>query len=101
MRAQENLARAATASPTRPDTPAGALARNLLLKKHSEAVSCTQKMSTLAPAKKKYARVSLEAADLLLKAVKEKLLRENGKIDYAALRDSGYSDAMIARLKQI
>jgi hypothetical protein len=58
-------------------------------------------MSTLAPAKKKYARASLEAADRLLRAVKEKLIRKNGKIDYSALRGEGYSEAMIARLKQL
>ena len=61
-------------------------------------------MSAIAPAaktKRKYARVSLEAADRLLKAVKEKLLREQGKIDYADLRRDGYSDELIARLKQL
>ena len=37
----------------------------------------------------------------MLKAVKEKLLREKGEIDYATLRRDGYSEAMIARLKAI
>jgi hypothetical protein len=61
------------------------------------------KMSAIAPAnkKKKYSRVSLEAADRLLKAVKEKLLRKNGRIDYAALRRDGYSEELIARLKEL
>ena len=61
-------------------------------------------MSAIAPAavkKKKYARASLEAADRLLIAVKEKLLREKGRMDYAALRRDGYSEALIARLKQL
>jgi len=50
---------------------------------------------------KKYSRASLEGADRLLKSVKEKLLREKGKIDYAALRRDGYSETLIARLKAI
>ena len=56
--------------------------------------------ATVTAAKKKsYSKVSLEAGDRLLKAVKEKLLREKGKIDYAALRRDGYSETLIARLK--
>ena len=41
------------------------------------------------------------ASDRLLKAVKDKLLRKSGKIDYARLRKQGYSETMIARLKEI
>ncbi|HET7625373.1 MAG TPA: hypothetical protein VFM25_08910 [Verrucomicrobiae bacterium] len=51
--------------------------------------------------KKKFSHEGLEAADRLLKAVKEKILREKGKIDYAALRRDGYSEDLIARLKHI
>jgi hypothetical protein len=60
-------------------------------------------MSTTASAtkKKSYSKASLEAGDRLLKAVKEKLLREKGKIDNAALRRGGYSETLIARLKAI
>jgi hypothetical protein len=58
-------------------------------------------IATVANEKKKFSRGSLEAADRLLKAVKGKLLREKGKIDYAALRRNGYSEDLIARLKQI
>jgi hypothetical protein len=60
-------------------------------------------MSTAATAirKKAYSKTSLEAGDRLLKAVKEKLLREKGKIDYASLRRDGYSESLIARLKAI
>ncbi|HXT40910.1 MAG TPA: hypothetical protein VN887_12930 [Candidatus Angelobacter sp.] len=60
-------------------------------------------MSTTAsaPKKKSYSKASLEAGDRLLKAVKEKLLREKGKIDYAALRRDGYSETLITRLKAI
>lgn len=58
-------------------------------------------IATAANEKAKFSRGSLEAADRLLKAVKEKQLREKGKIDYAALRRNGYSEDLIARLKQI
>jgi hypothetical protein len=60
-------------------------------------------MSATATRSKKqpYSRTSLEAADRLLKATKEKLLAEHGKIDYAALRRDGYSEKLIARLKEI
>lgn len=51
--------------------------------------------------KKEFSRSDLAAADRLLKAVKKKLLREKGKIDYAALRRQGYSEDLIARLKEI
>ena len=54
-----------------------------------------------ATKKKAYSKASLEAGDRLLKAVKEKLLREKGKIDYASLRRDGYSETLIARLKAI
>ncbi len=56
----------------------------------------------IAPvAKRKFSKISLEAADRLLKAVKEKMLREQGKVDYAAMRRSGYSEELIARLKEL
>jgi hypothetical protein len=58
-------------------------------------------IATVANEKKKFSRGSLEAADRLLKAVKEKILREKGKVDYADLRRNGYSEDLIARLKQI
>ena len=59
-------------------------------------------MSATAPTiKKNFSKESFQAADRLLKAVKEKILREKGKINYAALRQDGYSNEMIARLKQI
>jgi hypothetical protein len=57
--------------------------------------------TTITAAKKKYSKTSLEAGDRLLKAVKEKLQREKGKLDYTALRRDGYSEALIARLKVI
>jgi len=51
--------------------------------------------------KKKYSQASLEGADRLLKAVKDKLIRENGKIDYNELPRDGYSEELISRLKRI
>jgi hypothetical protein len=58
-------------------------------------------IATVANEKKKFSRGSLEAADRLLKAVKQKILREKGKVDYADLRRNGYSEDLIARMKQI
>ena len=58
-------------------------------------------IATATTETKKFSRESFEAADRLLKAVKEKMLREKGKIDYAALRRNGYSAALIARLKEV
>lgn len=58
-------------------------------------------IATVTNQKKQLSRGSLEAADRLLKAVKGKLLREKGKIDYATLRRNGYSEDLIARLRQI
>lgn len=58
-------------------------------------------IATATTENKKFSRESFEAADRLLKAVKEKILREKGKIDYAALRRSGYSENLLARLKEI
>ena len=52
-----------------------------------------------APKRRKFSRLGLQAGDRLLKAVKAKMLRENGKVDYAGLRRQGYSEATIARLK--
>lgn len=58
-------------------------------------------MIAMANQKKFFPPEGLQAADRLLKAVKEKLVREKGKIDYAALRRKGYSDDLITRLKQL
>ncbi len=49
----------------------------------------------------KMSKEAIAAGDRLLKAVKAKLLRKSGKIDYAKLRKQGYSAATIARLKEI
>lgn len=57
-------------------------------------------MSTVAePVKKrKFAKASLEAGDRLLKAVRDKVLKEHGRIDEDDLRRRGYSETTIARL---
>ena len=57
--------------------------------------------ATAQESRKKYSKASFEAGDRLLKATKEKLLKEHGRIDYAALRRKGYSEILIARLKGI
>lgn len=45
--------------------------------------------------------VTRDATDRLLKAVKEKMLREQGKLDFAKLRRSGYAEDLITRLKEV
>jgi hypothetical protein len=61
----------------------------------------TMSATVTATKKKTYSKASLEAGDRLLRAIKDKLLREKGRIDYASLRREGYSDTLIARLKAI
>jgi hypothetical protein len=72
--------------------------------KRPDAILCRGKMSTVLTAntkKRKYSRTSLDAADRLLKAVKDKIVRERGKVDYTVLRRQGYSEETIARLKEL
>jgi hypothetical protein len=56
---------------------------------------------TMKPKSKSEAQILGDATDRLLRATKEKMLREKGKIDYEALAKEGYSAAMIARLKEL
>jgi hypothetical protein len=60
-------------------------------------------MSTVAePVKKrKFSKASLEAGDRLLKAAKDKMLKEHGRIEEDDLRKRGYSEATIARLQSL
>jgi hypothetical protein len=60
-------------------------------------------MSTVAePVKKsKFSKTSLEAGDRLLKAVKDKMLKEQGRVDADDLRRRGYSEATITRLQTL
>ncbi len=55
--------------------------------------------ATATTPKGKYSKASLEAGERLLKAVKAKLLKDKGKVDYDELRRGGYSETLIARLK--
>ncbi|MGI9114612.1 MAG: hypothetical protein ACR2FX_06175 [Chthoniobacterales bacterium] len=50
------------------------------------------------PAKK---NVIADATDRLLRAVKAKMIKEKGRIDYEELRREKFSDAMIERLKAL
>ena len=40
-----------------------------------------------------------QATTSLLKAVKQKLLKKQGRVDYAKLRKDGYSDRFLAKLE--
>jgi len=53
------------------------------------------------PKQKKTTAIIADASDRLLLAVKQKMLREKGRIDYDALARDGYSADMIARLKTL
>jgi len=53
------------------------------------------------PKQRKFSLESLRAGDRLLKAIKDELRKKGEKIDYNKLRREGYSDAMIARLKEL
>ncbi len=53
------------------------------------------------PKQRKFSLKSLRAGDRLLKAIKDELRKKGEKIDYNKLRRDGYSDAMIARLKEL
>ena len=53
------------------------------------------------PKQRKFSLESLKAGDRLLKAIKDELRKKGEKIDYNKLRRDGYSDAMIARLKEL
>ena len=51
------------------------------------------------PKRKKTNSAIADATDRLLRAVKQKMLRETGCVDYEKLAHDGYSAKMIARLK--
>ena len=40
-----------------------------------------------------------QATNSLLKAVKQKMLKKQGRVDYAKLRKDGYSDRFLAKLE--
>jgi len=53
------------------------------------------------PKAKKGNAIIGDATDRLLRAAKEKILREKGRIDYDQLRQEGFTAEMIARLKAL
>ena len=53
------------------------------------------------PKAKKNNAIIADATDRLLRATKEKMLREKGRIDYDQLREEGFSAEMIGRLKAL
>jgi hypothetical protein len=57
--------------------------------------------TAVAPKRQKFSLESLKAGDRLLKAIKDELRKKGEKIDYDKLRRDGYSEATIARLKQL
>ena len=54
-----------------------------------------------AKPKAKKSNVIANATDRLLRAAKEKMLKEKGRIDYEQLEREGFSAEMIARLKTL
>ena len=56
---------------------------------------------TPAKPKVKKSAIIANATDRLLRAAKEKMLREEGRIDYDQLEREGFSAEMIARLKTL
>ena len=61
----------------------------------------TAMATVVSPKRRKFSPESLKAGDRLLKAVKDDLRKKGEKIDYDKLRRDGYSEAMIARLKEL
>jgi hypothetical protein len=41
-----------------------------------------------------------QATGSLLRAVKQKMLKKQGRVDYSTLRKEGYSDRFLAKLEQ-
>jgi len=57
----------------------------------------------VASAKKAKSDAALldQATDQLLRAVKARMLKQDGRVDYAKLRKEGYSDRFLARLETV
>jgi hypothetical protein len=58
-------------------------------------------MPVIAHKQKQDSTVLADATDRLLRATKKKMLRQNGRIDYAKLARDGFSSAIIERLKAL
>lgn len=67
---------------------------SLLKVKKAENVSEKKVTGSIASA-------TVDAGDSLLRAIKAKMLREHGKIDFVELRRKGYSETLIRRLKSL
>ena len=52
-----------------------------------------------AKATKSDGELSDQATNSLLKAVKQKMLKKQGRVDYVKLRRDGYSDRFLAKLE--
>jgi len=72
-----------------------------LLKGKKSATIGAKKMSERPQRRRSFRGVTVQAGDSLLRAIKAKMLREHGKIDFASLRERGYSQAIISRLKAL
>jgi hypothetical protein len=55
---------------------------------------------TAAKATKSDGELLDQATASLLKAVKQKMLKKQGRVDYGKLRQDGYSDRFLAKLEE-
>lgn len=62
---------------------------------HIQRVKVTTKRRT-----KSEAELLDHATNNLLRAVKRKMLKKQGRVDYGKLRKDGYSDRLLTRLQQ-
>jgi len=81
--------------------PAGAGERSIAGILPANILHCNMPLVAAKSKGKKTSTVIADATDRLLRAVKQKMLRENGRIDYDQLAREGYSAQMIARLKTL
>ena len=55
---------------------------------------------TARKAEKSEAKLLDQATGNLLRAIKQKILKKQGRVDYGKLRKDGYSDRFLARLEE-
>jgi len=55
---------------------------------------------TARKAEKNEAKLLDHATGNLLRAIKQKMLKKQGRVDYGKLRKDGYSDRFLARLEE-
>ena len=56
-------------------------------------------MKVVAKKRKTEAKLLDQGTDQLLRSVKQRLIKKNGRLDYAKLRADGYSERFLARLE--